>query len=145
MRNQSNKLWAWLLTAIAVAWMVSIAHAENTLWALNAQRKAMGLYPLMPDPYLQTKAEWAARERARRRMHGHLLRRFVSGRWVNIPVAGHWEGVASRSSRQRGPAGEYWGPEDVYACYQDQSMARYAGCASVLGSDGRWYYQLNLR
>lgn len=110
--------------------------AMDTLQCLNAQRAQFGLYPLRPDPQLQAKAEWAARQRSFRHLNGHLQRG---------PVAGRWEGTAKRNSRRRGSAGELWGPEDVYACYQNHRRATYAGCASYLGADGYWYYQLNLR
>ena len=113
------------------------AQAMDTLVYLNAQRASLGLYALRPDPQLQAKAEWAAYQRSLRGMNGHL--------YGNRPVAGRWEGTAKRNSRRRGHAGENWGPEDVYACYQNHRTAKHAGCASVLGSDGFWYYQVNLR
>ena len=125
------------IVAVLLSLSASNAEAIDTLVYLNAQRAYFGLPALLPDPQLQAKAEWAARQRSHRGLNGHLYR----GR----PVAGKWEGTAKRNSRSRGPAGELWGPEDVYACYQSSSRARYAGCASVLGEDGYFYYQINLR
>lgn len=142
-----------MLRQLTIVLIVALGLANNaegmdTLVYLNAQRASLGLYPLLPDPHLQAKAEWAARQRSRRGMNGHLY----GGR----PVAGRMEGTARRNGRARGPAGELWGPEDVYACYQATGTsirrqafsfgrARYAGCASVRGPDGYWYYQINLR
>ncbi len=132
-----------LLLLLLILALASHVHAEDTLVYLNAQRARVGLYPLLPDPQLQRAAEWAAHQRSLRHMNGHLHRR-MDGRRSSV-VAGRWEGTARRPSFRRGPAGEPWGREDVYACYQNHQTARYAGCASVLGADGYWYYQINLR
>lgn len=115
----------------------------NTLDCANCQRDKFDLPPWKADPQLQRAAEWAAYQRSLRGMKGHLHIN-MQGQRCKV-VAGRWEGTAKRSSRQRGRAGEPWGPEDVYACYQNHSSATYAGVASVLGPDGYWYYQINLR
>lgn len=122
----------------------STAGAMDTLICLNAQRAEFGLPPFKADPQLQARAEWAAYQRSLRGMNGHLKQHHVRGQ--EMPGSfGRWEGTARRNGRRRGPAGELWGPEDVYACYQSHTKATYAGCASVLGADGYWYYQVNYR
>jgi len=127
--------WKIIPVILLLALLPTQAEAVDSLRYLNVQRAHLGLGPLRSSPRLQAKAEWAAYQRGLRGLGGHLLGR---------PVAGRWEGTAKRNSRRKGPAGEYWGPEDVYACYQSHRQAQYAGCASVLGRDGFWYYQLNL-
>ena len=136
-----------LLLAAALLWP-SVATSQpiivNTLDCLNVQRAVLGYPPLRPDYRLQRAAEWGAYQRSLRGMNGHL-HRTMSGRRSPV-VAGRWEGTAKRNSRRRGPAGEPWGPEDVYACYQNHRGARYAGVASVYNPrDGYWYYQINLQ
>lgn len=123
-------------TAVLLILLATSSHAADTVRFLNAQRAYLGLPALRPSPRLQAKAEWAAYQRSIRGLNGHLRSK---------PVVGRWEGTARRNSRHRGPAGEYWGAEDVYACYQSHRSATYVGCASVFNPlDGFWYYQINL-
>lgn len=125
-----NAIWI-IAIAISLSLSATGAQAANTLVYLNAQRAHMRLPAFGASDRLQQAAEYGASEMARRRMTGHLRGR---------PLAGRKEGTARRSSRQRGPAGELWGAEDVFACYQNVRDMSFAGCASVLGADGYWYY-----
>ncbi len=148
---------------LALVVMASLpAHGQqvvNSLVYLNAQRAQFGLPPLQLDPELQAAAEKAAQTRASGGIHTHLEKKRVRKRWgwkwEATPVAGFAEGVAVHDSRKVGPAGRRWDYRDVFACYQatgsgvagnfDFKYYQFAGCASAIGPDGYWYYQLNLR
>lgn len=151
-RRRSILVIVALALAFALGTWAAQAWAVNTLVYLNAQRAYFGLPALLPDPHLQAEAEWACQVRANNNMHGHLKLRRITDSYGNVRVvkakvvAGKWEGTASRPAYQRGPAGEFWGPEDVYTCYQNHRSARYAGVASVYNPRTRkWYYEANLR
>ncbi len=142
-----------LLLAIAVVLCVPAgAGAMNTLICLNTQRAYDGLPPLKHDPELQLRAQFGAYQRSLRGMNGHLKKRHLWRGQEMLGSFGRWEGTARRNShkrpynkRTRKHYGELWGPEDVYACYQNHPRATHAGFASVLGADGFWYYQGNYR
>lgn len=163
MRKQKQE-WFWeivIVVALLMIWFAAgsaVVHGQtvvNTLDCLNVQRAQFGLRPLKLDPHLQAAAENAAVQRAQRRISGHLKYKLQGRKRVPTAVAGKAEGVAARNGRSYGPAGRVWDHRDVFACYQatgsgrkgnfDFKDFRYAGCASALGADGHWYYQLNLR
>jgi len=143
-----------LLIVLLLLCSSTYSHAVNTIDALNVQRAEFGIYPLINDQKMYEAALKQCKLRSVQHMNGHWGKYCKKCRKNHIkdgPIVGSWEGTARRNSKSKGPAGEYWGAEDVYACYQSgncyqvRTNATHAGMASYLGKDGYWYYQLQLR
>ena len=120
------------IAIIAICVLAAFANAQtvaNALPALNAQRAARGLYPLMPAADLQRQAEYESIVRAERRVSGHLPGGCSPGRA---------EGVGQRGGPD--PYGRMF-----LACYTDTRRHRYAGAAAAVNRRGQTYYTPILR
>ena len=121
-----------VLILVLVVFGVTLAKGQtisNALPALNAQRAARGLYPLLPAPDLQRQAEYESIVRAERRISGHLPGGCSPGRA---------EGVGMRSGAD--PYGR-----NFIACYTTTRRHRYAGAAAAVNRRGQSFYTLILR
>lgn len=121
-----------MIVAVAAAGLLlaacGVAHGNDALPWLNAQRAAVGLPPYQQDPRLQAKAERDCQIRASRGRSGHLGGSLSPGRA---------EGVGMRGGSD--PEGRRF-----LSCLQASQRYRYAGAAVVVGRGGT-YYQLLLR
>ncbi len=109
--------------------MVGVVKLYDAPPALNVQRTAALLPVLKLDPALQLEARETAQVQARLGRVG-----FHSGHGQKF--SSRHLGWKNAGAGMRGGSG----PQDVFLKYAATTKYKTAGCASALGTDGRWYY-----
>lgn len=110
----------------------SLTGSDDALDEVNAERAKRGLRPFINDPLLNKAAQAAARQRAARRIHGHLPESDFS----YVPAGGQ----ASAAGCGALELSWGWG-----TCCTYESQWTYAGAAYVMGNDGLRYMHLFVR
>lgn len=118
-----------ILSVLLILLTISESKAQQpALHIVNAQRAAVGIYPLRLDPRLQAHAEAEMRAMLRQgRFRGHL-----GGRWSGAKP-GRGEGVGYRSLNSD-PHGYRF-----TSCFQATRKHRYGGAATGVVGNQRLY------